>query len=89
LIEFIPNNYLLCPGKYAAEYRPFEAIQNFNSTHFQLETEQSLDHLKAVADKHELHHRFRPRLGGPLYEIWIESQILVEFVSDEIRNLES
>ncbi len=51
-------------------------------------TEQSLDHLKSVAEKHELHHRFRPRLGGPLYEIWIESQILVEFVSDEIRNLE-
>lgn len=56
---------------------------------FMLETEQSLDHLKAVADKHELYHRFRPRLGGPLYEIWIESQILVEFVSDEIRHLES
>jgi len=59
------------------------------SIHFMLETVQSLDHLKAVADKHELHHRFRPRLGGPLYEIWIESQILVEFVSEEIRNLES
>lgn len=52
-----------------------------------LETEQSLDHLKAVAEVHGLHHRFRPRLGGPLYEIWIESQVLVEFVSDEIRNL--
>lgn len=87
LIEFIPNSYLLCPGKYAAEYTSREEAQNFNSTHFQLETEQSLDHLKAVAEKYELHHRFRPRLGGPLYEIWIESQILVEFVSDEIRNL--
>ena len=32
---------------------------------------------------------FRPRLGGPLYEVWLESQILVEFVSDEIRNLAS
>ena len=48
-------------------------------------TEQSLDYLKAVAENHELYHRFRPRLGGPLYEEWIESQILVEFVSDEIR----
>ena len=89
LIEVIPDRYLLQPGKYAAEYRLLEVGQNFNSTHFMLETEQSLDHLKAVADKHELYHRFRPRLGGPLYEIWIESQILVEFVSDEIRNLES
>ena len=53
------------------------------------DTAQSLDHLKVVAEKHELHHRFRPRLGGPLYEIWLESQILVEFVSDEIRNLKS
>jgi hypothetical protein len=89
LIEFIPNNYLLCPGKYVAEYMPHEVQQNFNSTHFMLETEQSLDHLKSVAENHELYHRFRPRLGGPLYEVWIESQILVEFVSDEIRILES
>ena len=54
-----------------------------------LETAQSLDHLKAVAESHGLHHRFRPRLGGPLYEVWLENQILVEFVSDEIRNLAS
>lgn len=89
MIEFIPNNYLLCPGKHAAEFRPVEEVQNFNSTHFLLETAQSLDHLKAVAESHGLHHRFRPRLGGPLYEVWLESQILVEFVSDEIRNLAS
>ena len=89
LIEFIPNNYLLCPGKYAAEYASREVAQNFNSTHFMLETEQSLDQLKSVAEKHELYHRFRPRLGGPLYEIWLEPQVLVEFVSDEIRNLEN
>ena len=89
LIEFIPNNYLLCPGKHAAEYTLREEAQNFNSTHFMLETEQSLDHLKSVAEEYELHHRFRPRLGGPLYEVWIEAQILVEFVSDEIRNCKS
>ena len=89
LVEFIPNRYLLCPGQYAAEYLLAEEKQNFNSTHCMLETEQSLDHLKAVAEKHELHHRFRPRLGGPLYEIWIESQVLVEFVSDEIRDLKT
>ncbi len=89
LIEFIPKNYLLVPGKYAAEYRMFEVEQNFNSTHFLLETAQSLDHLKTVTDAYGLQHRFRPRLGGPLYEVWLETQILTEFVSDEIRNLRS
>ena len=87
LIEFIPNKYKLGIGKYAAEYKLNEATQNFNSTHFLLETDQLVSHLQEIAEKYNLYHRFRPRFGGPLYEIWIEPELLVEFISNEIKNL--
>ncbi len=61
--------------------------QNFNSTHFQIEVKTSLQDIKAVADRFGLTHKFRPSRGGPLYDVWFEEQLLIEFVSDEIRNL--
>ena len=87
LIEFIPNTYLLSPGEYAAYYKLVDVEQNFNSTHILLETVKSVNHLKRVADKYDLYHCFRPRFGGPLYEVWIEQEILIEFISNEIRSL--
>ena len=87
LVEFTPKRYRLSPGNYAAEYKLLDFEQNFNSTHFLIETEQAVSHLIEVADKYDLYHRFRPRFGGPLYEIWIEQEMLIEFISDEIRNL--
>ena len=81
LVEFLPNEYLMYATDYGADFRKFEFKQNFNSTHFQIEVDTPLK------DKFNLHHKFRPSRGGPLYDVWIEEQLLVEFVSDEIRSL--
>lgn len=85
LIEFLPEGYLLYPTELGANFKPANAPHGYNSTHFQMEVDVSMEHIKSVADKYKLHHCFRPRFGGPLYEVWIEDQLLVEFVSDEIR----
>lgn len=87
LIEFLPNDYLMHSTGYGADFKKLEFRQNFNSTHFQLEVLTPLEDLQRIADRFGLKHKFRPNRGGPLYDIWFEDQLLVEFVSDEIRNL--
>lgn len=87
LVEFLPNNYLMYETEYGADFQIQEKPQSFNSTHFQLEVGAPLSHIKAVAEKYGLRHKFRPNRGGPLYDVWFEAQLLVEFTSDEIRSL--
>ena len=87
LVEFLPNEYLMYPTEYGADFRKFGHPQNFNSTHFLLEIDFPLIELQKVPDKYKCRHSFRPRFGGPLYDVWIEDQLLVEFISDEIKNM--
>lgn len=87
LIEFLPEGYLMYPTDLGANFKAASEKHGYNSTHFQLEVDIPVESLKAVASKHNCHHYFRPRFGGPLYEVWIEDQFLVEFVSDEIREM--
>ena len=84
LIEFLPADYLMHETDYGADFKKMPEPQNYNSTHFQIEANISLDHIKKIADKYEINHKFRPNRGGPLYDVWIEDQLLVEFVSEEI-----
>ena len=84
LIEFIPNNYALKFGEHAATYEKQDKVQNFHASHFMIEASLSVLELANIADKYELMHRFRRKFGGPLYEIWLEEGLLVEFSSDEI-----
>ena len=60
---------------------------NYKSTHFQLEVDATVNEIKLVADKNSFRHVFRANRGGPLYDVWFEDQLLVEFTSDEIRKL--
>ena len=87
LVEFLPNDYVMHATEYGADFRKHESKQNFNSTHFQLEVQIPVSEIKVVAEKYNFPHKFRPSRGGPLYDVWFEDQFLVEFVSDEIRNL--
>ena len=88
LIEFLPERYLMIPTEVGANFKKLDIAQGFNSTHFQIEVDSPLDLIKEIAERYDCHHYFRPKFGGPLYEVWIEDQLLVEFVSDEIRGLE-
>ena len=87
LIEFLPDSYLMHPTETGANFRKLDIGLSFNSSHFQLEVKTPLSDIKAIANRYSFHHYFRPRQGGPLYEVWFEDQFLVEFVSDEIRAL--
>ncbi len=88
LIEFLPNSYLMFPTEYGADFKEMDTVQNFNSTHFLLEVDLPMSKIKEVADRYGCENRFRPKCGGPLYDVWIEEQFLVEFSSDEIRQYE-
>lgn len=87
LIELIPAQYKLTFGALAATYEEQGKKQNFNASHFMLEANKTVDELVAIAEKYQLIHRFRKNFGGPLYEIWLEDGLLVEFCSDEISKL--
>ena len=87
LIEFLPDGYLMYSTDYGADFKKLDFDMNYNSTHFQLEVNVPLKDIKTIADKHGLAHKFRPTRGGPLYDVWFEKELLVEFVSDEIRDL--
>ncbi|EML0344189.1 hypothetical protein V9657_004682 [Vibrio vulnificus] len=87
LVEFIPANYKLTFGDLAATYKEQSESQNFHASHFMLEANKSVDELVTIAEKHQLMHRFRKHFGGPLYEVWLEDSLLVEFYSDEISKL--
>ena len=87
LIEFLPDGYLMRPADYGADFHNLEMNQNYNSTHFQLEVTAPLENIKRIADQYGFKHKFRPYRGGPLYDVWFEDQLLIEFTSDEIREL--
>ena len=87
LIEFLPESYLMYSTDLGANFKTATEKHGYNSTHFQLEVDISVESLKKIADKYNCHHYFRARFGGPLFEIWVEEQFLVEFVSDEIRGM--
>ncbi|GMQ46681.1 hypothetical protein [Vibrio sp. 10N] len=87
LIEFIPTKYKLTFGELAATYKEQDDPQNFHASHFMLEANKTVDELAAIAEKHQLVHRVRKHFGGPLYEVWLEDGLLVEFYSDEILKL--
>ena len=72
---------------YGADFRKMDANVNYKSTHFQLEVSTSLSEIKLIADQCGFKHSFRSNRGGPLYDVWLEDQLLVEFTSDEIRQM--
>ncbi|GEM_PF-2886432 len=86
LVELIPRQYSLAYGEHGAIYVEQAEMQNFHACHVMLEANKSVAELIQIADKHGLTHRFRPSFGGPLYEIWLEPSLLVEFCSQEIQN---
>ncbi|OOF01844.1 hypothetical protein BZG79_15005 [Salinivibrio sp. MA427] len=87
LIELIPVQYKLTFGDLAAIYEEQGEKQNFHASHFMLEANKTVDELVAIAENYQLTYRFRKHFGGPLYEIWLEDGLLVEFWSAEISKL--
>ena len=70
---------------YGADFKKMDFKNSFNSTHFQLEIQSPLSDIKFIADRYGFQHKFRPNQGGPLYDVWFEKELLIEFTSDEIR----
>ncbi|WP_131783919.1 hypothetical protein [Legionella gresilensis] len=76
------------PTSEGACFKKVSIIDKCNSTHIQLEAFTPITRLQTIANKYSCLHYYRkkPSLGGPLYEIWIEEDFLIEFVSDEISS---
>lgn len=91
LIEFLPLGWTMAPTDRGATFKKTEFNQVYNPTHVQLEVKAALDHLQSIANKYGCKHNPRPdpKRGGPLYEVWLEDDFLVEFTSDEIRAMNS
>lgn len=87
LIEFIPNNYALQWGEHSATYVQQPNALTYSNAHCLLEYSGKLQTIVDVAEKYGLKHRFRERFGGPLYELWLEDNLLIEFISKEIKSL--
>ena len=87
LIEFLPDGYLMHATDYGADFKKMDSNINYKSTHFQIEVDVALAKIKIIADKNKFRHSYRPNRGGPLYDVWFEEQLLVEFSSDKIRAL--
>lgn len=88
LVEFIPPGYKLVYGEHAALYVPQDDGPAMTTcSHFMVEYEGRLSDLQRIAHEYELVHRFRAKFGGPLYEVWLEENLLVEFFSPEITSL--
>lgn len=87
LVEFLPDGFLMYPTEYGADFKKMDSNVNYKSTHFQLEVDIALDEIKIIANKYRFRHSFRPNRGGPLYDVWFEDQVLIEFTSNEIRKL--
>jgi hypothetical protein len=86
LIEFLPQGWRMYPADGGARFEDIGITNGYNPTHVQLEVSVTLNHLQTIANKYGCRHGARcgPRRGGPLYEIWLEDDFLIEFVSNEI-----
>jgi len=84
-IEFYPKQIQLVPTDEGAEFRAFEKIPEFSSTHINLDTDLSGEGVKAIANRYGFKHFFRPADGGPLHEVWIENTLLIELVTKDLR----
>jgi len=82
-IEFYPRGVHLVSGPEGAHFESGGQTGD-NSTHLNLEINKPLLEVKQIADRYGLTHCFRAGGGGPLYEVWLEDDFLVELVSKEI-----
>ena len=80
LVEFVPRGVHLRPGgRFSVGASPGP-----NSTHFQLRVPQTtLAQVQTLARTSGCELRFRgPSRGGPLQELWLEPELMVELVLD-------
>lgn len=80
LVEFLPEGFLMYPTESGACFKRIQTPIGYNSTHLQVETRLSISQIQKIADKFLCKNYFRELFGGPLYEVWIEDEFLVELI---------
>jgi len=85
LVEFLPARAVMHRAPEAAAFRSTDHPV-VGGTHLQLQAERGVDHIRGVSESHGCCCRLRcdPRRGGPLLEVWLEEDVLLELVSDDI-----
>ncbi len=84
-IEFYPKDIRLVLTNEGADFQRSPITDAFHSTHLNLTTDLTGDEVKNIAKKYSYHHYFRPSNGGPLHEVWIDDQFLLELVTKELQ----
>lgn len=79
LVEFIPWPYRLQPGPDGAVFVPSENIPSA-AQHLQLALDCSPEELTRRALSAGIPLQFREGFGGPLYEAWLEPELLIELL---------
>lgn len=84
-VEFYSSDVHLVPTDEGADFRSIKAISHFSSTHINIETALTGAEVKVIADRYGYKHFFRPIHGGPLHEVWIDNELLIELVTKDLR----
>lgn len=87
-IEFYPTGTELLNMSEGCDFGHDKAKGSSHGIHIAIEVSKPLADIQKIADKHQCPHRGRPQGGGPVYEVWLdEGKLLIELVSDEIRQV--
>ena len=85
-VEFYPKQVHLRPTSQGAEFdETLAKVPDYAATHINLDVDLTGDEVIAIAKEYEFQHHFRPSHGGPLHEVWIENELLVELVTKDLR----
>lgn len=85
-VELYPKGKGIVPGD-GDDGGDFADVDSFTrgSVHLNLDTEVSAEEIKKIAAEFGYRYCYRPKSGGPLHEVWLENELLVELVSPELR----
>lgn len=87
-IEFYPAGTELINTPEGCDFDHDKTKGSSHGIHIAIEVSKPLADIQKIADKHQCPHRGRPQDGGPVYEVWLdEGKLLIELVSDEIRQI--
>jgi hypothetical protein len=79
-VEFYSRDHKLVPTEEGADFETLAEPASFRSTHFFLNVATPVEKIQEIARRYGFRYCYRVRGGGPLHEVWLENDLLVELV---------
>lgn len=83
-VEIYPKNVQVIPTDEGADFTEDKEASKFGSVHINLRVDLTGDQVKTLAKKYGYTYHFRPYGGGPLHEVWLENELMVELVTKDL-----